>query len=153
MTSITSIASSFPLPDHEIKIAGFDHWNLYLHADQSYLGRCYLWAVRPDAIDFVDMSDEEWQEFRLISQNLRKTLIALFAPDLFNYAALGNITRHLHFHFIPRYATARAFKGIQFMDCEWGSHYSPQDKKILLPLTVRQAIADRIAEKIKLILQ
>ena len=45
-------------------------------------------------------------EFNAFAQDLRvaaRALTAMCNPDLMNYASLGNIIRHLHWHLVPRY--------------------------------------------------
>jgi len=40
----------------------------------------------------------------------------LFKPDLMCYIVQGNVTKHLHVHFIPRYKEPRIFDNIKFVD-------------------------------------
>lgn len=141
--------NQYPSSEHGIYIHEFKYWNLYLHPNQCYLGRCYLWAKRLDAIDLMEMLDAEWLELRAIGQNIKKTLDAIFSPDLYNYASLGNTGHHLHIHFIPRYATPRFFQNIQFIDTRWGKNYAPYNKEYFMPLDICQAIAFTIAEILK----
>ncbi len=51
-------------------------------------------------------------------RDLKRALIELFKPDVFNYAFLGNEIRHLHGHVVPRYKEPRVLLG-QFLkiDC------------------------------------
>ncbi len=136
--------TNLPTSEYGIKLAEFKHWIIYLHPNQCYLGRCYLWATRSDAFDFMEMTDEEWAEFRKIGQSLKQAISKLFAPDMFNYAALGNVGRHLHVHFIPRYETTRSFQNITFVDERWGNNYAPYDKNFDIAAEVLQSIAKKI---------
>lgn len=110
------------------KVKSYDHWTLFLHENQCYLGRTYLWANRSDAVDFIETSKAEREEFYTITRCLKKVLDDLFMPDLYNYASLGNISNHLHVHIIPRYKGTRNFNGLEFADKRWGMNYSPYDQ-------------------------
>ncbi|MBS0185972.1 MAG: HIT family protein [Proteobacteria bacterium] len=130
------------------KILEFENWILYLHPNQCYLGRTYLWAKRHDAVDFVDMNSEEWKEFRKITPHIKQIIQKLFSPDMFNYASLGNIAPHLHVHIIPRYKNIHYFEGLAFNDKRWGKNYSPYNRKFSIPLKVHNTIAQLIEENI-----
>lgn len=105
------------------KIKDYKYWSVYIHQNQRYLGRCVIWCNRENALDLTDITKEEEEELFVIVRDLRETLKILFQPDWFNYAFLGNETRHLHGHFIPRYASERKFGGIIFKDERWGHNY------------------------------
>jgi len=55
----------------------------------------------------------------------QKALTALWRPDWWNYAQLGNEVPLLHFHFIPRYKEKRIVEGVEFVDERWGKNYAP----------------------------
>lgn len=113
--------------DHQ-KVKTYQNWTLFLHENQCYLGRTYLWANRSDAVDFIETSQDEQEEFFKIAEQLKRVLDNLFQPCLYNYASLGNISNHLHIHIIPRYSESRNFKGLEFVDKRWGMNYSPYDQ-------------------------
>jgi len=114
-------------------IKEYKYWKLYLHENQFYLGRVYIWAKRENALDFFDISNEEIKEYFKIGKELKKAFDKLFQPDLYNYATLGNVAHHLHTHFIPRYKTKRELFGINFKDKNFGENYAPYDKKFKVP--------------------
>jgi len=126
-------------------VSRFDLWSLYIHANQFYLGRCYLWCHRQNAIDFLSMTEEEKEEFFLIAKNLKASLHTLFSPDLMNYASLGNVANHLHIHIIPRYKSKRVYKGYLFNDNRWGKNYAPYPKDFSIPKNILFSIRDDIA--------
>ncbi|MDP3882311.1 MAG: HIT family protein [Nanoarchaeota archaeon] len=121
-----------------------DNWEVFLHENQYFLGRVYLWAKRTDASDLMDMTQAEQQEFFDLGSRVKEALTSLFQPDLFNYAALSNNSPHLHVHFIPRYKTSREFAGQEFKDERWGKNYAPYDYDFKISedklLQVRDAI-------------
>lgn len=147
--TLSRTITGLPLEELRIKITEYKHWDLYLHPYQCYLGRCYLWASRSDAVDLMDISEDEWAEFRTIGRAIKEALNSIFSPEMFNYAALGNVARHLHVHFIPRYAMPRSFQGINFVDRQWGKNYAPYDKNFVIPIEILQDIADEISKKLK----
>lgn len=132
--------------DHSSDIKVFKHWTLLLHNNQSYLGRtiCRLNIYKEK---LSDLNEEEYLEFLEIVRQYEKALSFLWQPDLYNYAQLGNVVPHLHFHFIPRYKEKREFEGVDFIDERWGRNYAPapekEEDKILnekIKLTIEKAI-------------
>ncbi len=128
-------------------IKDFEHWRVYLHEQQNYLGRVYLWANREKTIDLFDLTKKEMEEYFAVGKLTRDAIKEAFNPDLFNYATLGNITTHLHTHVIPRYKFGRLFAGKSFEDRNWGRNYAPYDKKdfdervlIEIKLTIRDRL-------------
>jgi len=123
----------------EYKIKEYKYWEVFIHQNQSYLGRCVIWCKRDDALDLTDATKEEKEELFLILQELREALIKTFHPDWFNYAFLGNSMRHLHCHFIPRYAKPKTFEGIKFEDKLFGHNWKT-DHNFITP----KAVLDKI---------
>lgn len=132
----------------DLKIKEYKYWSLYLNEYQCYLGRVCLAAKRADAIDFIDMTREEREEFFSIAGKVKDALGKLFQPDLMNYASLGNNFNHLHVHLVPRYEKERIFNGITFVDKRWGSNYAPYDREFRLTMPqlnqIKQALASAL---------
>jgi len=106
-------------------VKNYEFWNLQLHTNQYYLGRCIV-KLNRHAVDITEMSQKERQElFTIIVPEVKEALDELFGPDFYNYASLGNSSRHLHFHIIPRYSSKREFAGRTFKDENWDSHWKP----------------------------
>lgn len=126
------------------KIKEYRYWSVYIHQNQGYLGRCVVWCKREEAMDLADCNTEERDELFVVLRDLKKALKQVFQPDLFNYAFLGNGVRHLHCHFIPRYASQREFEGIVFKDEEWGHNYRTDHNF---------KVSDDLVEKIRLEIQ
>ena len=101
----------------------YKYWEIYVHENQGYLGRCVVWCKRDDALDLADATPEEQSELFLVLRDLREATKKVFQPDWFNYSFLGNETRHLHGHFIPRYAKTKTFMDIVFEDKLYGHNY------------------------------
>jgi diadenosine tetraphosphate (Ap4A) HIT family hydrolase len=123
----------------------YKHWIVSVHQNQGYLGRCVIWCVREDALDLADATKEEQEELFIILKELREASTKAFKPDWFNYSFLGNGTRHLHGHFIPRYAENKEFEGITFTDKRWGHNYRT-DHDFVTPEDVLQKVKKKLKE-------
>lgn len=73
----------------------------------------YPWFVLVpdrDAIsEIYQLSDADQQRLLHESTTLAKALVAAFAPDKLNIAALGNVVPQLHLHHVVRYTTDPAW--------------------------------------------
>ncbi len=107
----------------KFKIKDYNYWTLYINENQSYLGRCYVWCKREDALDLPDATLEEREELFAILKEIERVIKKAFKADMLNYAFLGNITHHLHGHIIPRYSSSVEFDGVTFKDDRWGENY------------------------------
>jgi len=131
----------------KLKIKSYDSWDVFLHANQRYLGRLYLSAKRQDALDLMQMNSDEQEELFVAGRKARQALKELFSPNHMNYASFGNEYRHLHIHFIPRYASPRVFDGVEFVDGSWGRNYKPY-ADFFVPQRTLFKIRDSIKERI-----
>lgn len=104
-------------------LKSYTYWDVYLHENQGYLGRCVIWCKRSNAEDLTETTLEEREELFQILNVLRELVQRTFDVDWFNYSFLGNETRHLHCHFIPRYESKREFMGVIFEDTLYGHNY------------------------------
>ena len=86
-----------------IEVAPLTVSTLYLDRNQTYRGHCVL-VFDPRHVEGLETLSIA--EFNAFAQDLRvaaRALTAMCNPDLMNYASLGNIIRHLHWHIVPRY--------------------------------------------------
>jgi len=121
----------------------YKYWNVYVHENQSYLGRLVIWCNRDDAVDLTDVTNDERDEFFLIIKDMKDALEKTFKPEILNYAFLANNTRHLHCHLVPRYSTDQKFEEITFKDERWGHNYKT-NHNFVTPDEIRVKIKDRI---------
>lgn len=128
-------------------IKDYKHWQLQIHSNQGYLGRCVFWCKRENALDLTDATIEEREELFQILKDLKTVLTKIFQPDWFNYAFLGNEDRHLHGHVIPRYALPREFAGQTFTDERWGHNYQT-DKSFVTSPELLKNIEETIREEL-----
>ncbi len=112
----------------------YSHWTLFLHDNQSYLGRAYVWLARESRREKLSaISIDERDELWIILSNYEKALDAIWGPAHMNYAWLGNLFAehggHGHMHIIPRYAVGPIqFNGELFVDQDWGKMYDSARK-------------------------
>lgn len=129
----------------KLLIKDYKNWQVKLHHNQNYLGKCVLW-FKGDEKDFIDLNEEEREEFFEITKKLKEVLKELFNPDLFNYLSLNNKTKHLHFHIMPRYKEKRIFNNKEFLDDNFGK--PPFREENLLPEKDLELLKNKIKEKL-----
>lgn len=130
------------------KIRDYKYWSVFLHQNQGYLGRCVIWCNREDALELTDATSEEQKELFVILSELKNAIQKSFQPDWLNYAFLGNETRHLHGHVVPRYAKPKEFYGAIFRDELYGHNYKT-NHDFSAPSGVVEKIRLRIEEVLK----
>ena len=130
--------------DHLIK--KFNHWNVFIH-NQCYLGRCAV-ALNRHIEDLTEITLEEREELFNILKKLRESIISLFGANLFTYTSAGNITRHLHVHFIPRYDHNLEFEGVLFKDERWGKNHATYNRRFKVSGELLNKIKEKIGSKI-----
>lgn len=131
------------------KVKDYNYWEVFVHENQSYLGRCVIWCKRNNALDLTDATIEEREELFAILRELRKAIQDAFQPDWFNYSFLGNEMRHLHCHFVPRYQNERVFGNVTFRDERWGRNWQI-DHNFLTSETLREQIKLKIQKALNI---
>ena len=124
-------------------IKDYKYWMINIHENQGNLGRCVVWCKRVDAFDMTDATPDEQAELFIVLKELKKACHGVFQPDWFNYAFLGNETKHLHGHFIPRYAKSRNFMNMTFEDKLYGHNYKT-DHSFVTPEPILLEIQKRL---------
>ncbi len=104
------------------KIHDGKFWIVYLHKDQTALGRIYLW-YKENSEDLLEISFEAIKELYNLGNLIRFSLSKSFNPTMFNYLSLNNATPHLHVHIIPRYSKEIKFFNVEFKDVNFGKSY------------------------------
>ena len=73
----------------------------------------YPWLIlvpkREDISEIYQLSDVDRQQLLVESCRLSEAMMALFAPDKLNIAALGNVVPQLHIHHVARYTSDPAW--------------------------------------------
>ncbi len=132
----------------EYLIKEYEYWTVSAHPNQGYLGRCIIWCKRENAFDLCDATAEEYNELLMILKKIREAAKTIFQADWFNYAFLGNGTRHLHGHFIPRYSSSRNFEGETFSDELWGHNYKTNHDFVTKP-EIFEAVKKRYQKELE----
>lgn len=72
-------------------------------ADEPFPGFCRVIA-NAHVREMTDLSPPDRQHLMRVVFGVEAALRARLAPDKMNVASLGNVTPHLHWHVIPRFA-------------------------------------------------
>ena len=110
----------------------FNNWYAVIDLKQYYLGRMFLYAKREDASDMVELNEDEVSELWKILKFIKNVAYPnTWAPDIINYAFLGNEVQHCHLHIVPRYKKEReiVINGVKFKDENYGHNYSNPNTK------------------------
>jgi len=110
----------------------------YINLDQTYPGRSIV-VFKAHYDSLLDLPknlfDNLNDELRVISYAVEKT----FNPDRLNFAILGNVVSHLHWHIIPRYES----------DQNWGRPPWPINERTYLSDNEYREISKRILSQLK----
>ena len=102
----------------ETLIAEYEHWVLLLRPAQPTLGSLVL-AAKSDATAFGDLAPAAYAELAHVTAFIERTLAGFMHYERINYLMLMMVDPHVHFHVIPRYAEARRWQDIEFLDIGW----------------------------------
>ena len=96
----------------------YDHWVVLLRPQQATLGALVL-ACKENVLDFGEVSQQAHTEMKQITSELETCLKKCFDYQKINYMMLMMVDPDVHFHVLPRYATAQDFAGVSFADPGW----------------------------------
>ena len=106
----------FGAPDTIIR--QYQHWSVLLRPAQLTLGALVLVAHEP-VFAFSELSPASFNELHQATGEIDHALQTAFSYDKLNYLMLMMVDPDVHFHVIPRYASAQSFKGQDFIDAGW----------------------------------
>ena len=118
---------------HPARIDEFEHSVAFLNVDQTHPGRSIL-ILKPHYEHFHQVPGLLFEGFNREMRVLENALWREMAPDRLNYAVLGNLVAHVHWHLIPRYR----------QDENWGAPPWPAKEITQLSLAGYEAMARRI---------
>ena len=104
--------------DPATRLAEVGSWRILLRPKQVTLGSLVLVNCE-SATAFGELSAQAYADLRDAISGIERCLSAAFRYDRINYLMLMMVDPDVHFHVIPRYATAREFAGQQFTDSAW----------------------------------
>jgi len=113
----------------DLEIARGQYWRIALHESSHYSGRCLIILNRHIEGAFVNTTDEENTELRMIARSLELAARRTFGASSFNYASLENEAHHAHWHFIPRYQVPFVWGLLFHIDEAQGKNYAPYPKE------------------------
>lgn len=96
----------------------YDRWCVLLRPEQATLGALVL-ACKEPVKAFGEVSPGAFTEMQQVVKDIEGALRSSFAIDKFNYLMLMMVDPDVHFHILPRYASAPEFSGISFADRGW----------------------------------
>jgi diadenosine tetraphosphate (Ap4A) HIT family hydrolase len=99
-------------------IRRYDHWSVLLRPAQATLGSLVL-AAHDTVRAFSELDQAGFTELHGVCRELEQALATAFEYDKLNYLMLMMVDPDVHFHVIPRYAEARRFEGVEFLDPGW----------------------------------
>ncbi len=105
--------------------------------DADYAGFCrVIWNAH--VREMTDLADAERQHCMRVVLAVEQALRNVLKPYKINLASLGNMTPHLHWHVIPRYA-----HDAHFPYPVWGERQraAPQDAASATALRLRESLA------------
>ncbi|MGQ0643424.1 MAG: HIT domain-containing protein [Gemmatimonadaceae bacterium] len=85
-----------------MKISTLRVSTLYLDRNQTYRGHCQLVFDLRHAVGLESLSSDEFTAFMSDLNTAARAIAVTCRPDLMNYASLGNVMPHLHWHLVPR---------------------------------------------------
>ncbi len=122
-------------------------WIVTLSSKQEYLGRCYV-TLKRHCGSLSELTLEEWENFAVVVEQLEAACKKSLSAVMFNWTCLMNMAYqekppqpHVHWHFRPRYDHDVMILDTQFVDPEFGHHYSRDRKQIVNPKVSREIIA------------
>ena len=96
----------------------YQYWSILLRPAQATLGALVLAAHEP-ARAFSELSQASFTELHQVTKQMESALAKAFEYDKLNYLMLMMVDPDVHFHVIPRYAQAKQFNNIEFLDHGW----------------------------------
>jgi len=99
-------------------IHNYEYWSVMLRPAQITLGALVLAAFEP-VNSFSELSQDSFNELKIVTSDLEKSLEQAFSYNKLNYLMLMMVDPDVHFHVIPRYENSRFFADVEFFDKSW----------------------------------
>jgi diadenosine tetraphosphate (Ap4A) HIT family hydrolase len=106
-TAATPCPLCLPRPDDSpywIKVCTLSVSTLYLDRNQTYRGHCQL-VYDQHVVGLENLTAPEMTRLMTDLHRAAQAIRDVCHPDLMNYASMGNVVPHLHWHLVPRYTT------------------------------------------------
>lgn len=89
--------------EFSVKVVDLSISTLYLNFEQTYRGYCVLVFKERHVTGLEHLTAEEHAAFAADLKRAADAIYKATGADHMNYATLGNVIPHLHYHIIPRY--------------------------------------------------
>jgi len=99
-------------------IREFEHWAVLLRPAQVTLGSLIL-AATSEATAYSQLSRSAFAEQADVVAAIEQALTKFVDFERINYLMLMMVDPHVHFHVIPRYSSARIWRGVELTDAGW----------------------------------
>ncbi|TWS96842.1 HIT family protein [Reyranella sp. CPCC 100927] len=99
-------------------VAETAYWSVQVRPAQATLGALVLVCKDP-VTAFSDISPQAHAEMKVLVERIERCLKKAFTYDKINWLMLMMVDPDVHFHVLPRYATARTFGDLEFTDPGW----------------------------------
>ena len=96
----------------------YDDWVVLLRPVQVTVASLVL-ACKLDIDSVGKIPAKTFAELATVTSDIESTLRNTFHYDKINYLLLMMVDKHVHFHVLPRYESARSLKGEDFKDTSW----------------------------------
>lgn len=142
MCAMTACPLCRPRPDDSaqwIRVSSLSISTLYLDRNQTYRGHCQL-VFDPRHAEGLELLEPD--EYLRLASDLSTAARAVFLamkPDRMNYASLGNVVPHVHWHLVPRYRE----------DPRWGSPIYTSDLADMPHTALAEDEYRQIADRIR----
>jgi diadenosine tetraphosphate (Ap4A) HIT family hydrolase len=131
-----------PRPDESpqwIGVGALSVSTLYLDRNQTYRGHCQL-VFDPRHAEGLELLDpDEYQRFSADLATAARAISLAMRPDRMNYASLGNVVPHVHWHLVPRYRD----------DPRWGAPIYTSDLTDMRHTALSEDDYRHVAERIR----
>lgn len=114
-----------------IPICDVDGFKLYLHKNQTYLGRSIL-AYNDHVATVAEMDSEVCKSFFAAAQKVTRALTEVLHPGQINLGMYADKVRHAHIHFAPKYEGGPDWGGIFQMNPLPEKHLSQEEYEELI---------------------
>ncbi len=122
------------------------YWTVGIISDQPYLGRALVTSLEHKP-SLGQLSDEEWDEFRLIVRKLEPAYKQAFGAEPLNMGCFMNHAyrddpphSHVHWHVFPRYKDPVELNGQVFTDDLYGNFYDDEARRPVDDTTIQEIV-------------
>ncbi len=126
-------------------IKEYRYWKLLIRNRSTTLGNCVL-IIKEDIREWGLVPVEANAELAMVIKELELALKAAFNYDKINYLMLMMKDPQVHFHVFPRYAEAKTFEDVEWIDVAWPG---AKDLLVMKCDDISQEYLDKVKQEIQ----